>query len=370
MKYKEFIPKHGEKLTLSRLGMGNMRLPTIGEGRDAPIDEKAATEIIDYAFASGINYYDTAYVYHGGESEKFLGRALIDRYPREKFYIATKYNRRMSGADFAGAFEEQLRRLHTDYIDFYLLHAVNDDNADDYLQSGCIEYFEEQRKKGRIRYLGFSSHSSPEVLQKVASFYDWDFAQIQLNYLDWTLTRAKEQYEILTSHNIPVMVMEPIRGGRLASLNEKANAFLKEANPDWSVPSWALRWVQRLPNVQVVLSGMSSLSQIKDNVKTFSDPEEMTDAQAETLMKACEMFRNDIAIPCTACRYCVDGCPQQIDIPAALAVYNAYKLDGNRALKDLKEPLPTACIACGQCVSNCPQSIDIPTYLAELGKLL
>lgn len=366
MNYKSF-----QDISISGLGMGNMRLPVQGDKAGAPIDRVRAQEIIDYAMENGINYYDTAYVYHGGESEKFLGEAM-KKYPRENYHLATKYLVFVN-PDYKAVFEEQLARLQTDYIDFYLLHGINDEHCETYLNNGCIEYFLEQKKAGRIRYLGFSAHAGVETLKRAADHHQWDFAQIQLNYYDWKYGNAAKEYKVLEERNIPIVVMEPVRGGRLANLSSEAVQMLKEAHPDWSMASWALRWVKRLPQVQVVLSGMSNMEQIRDNVNTFEEPEGLSDADAELLMKACEAFRNEICVPCTACRYCCDDCPKKINIPACLEIYNGYKTDGAWVLDRLKsidsEGKPADCIGCGACAGHCPQSISIPEIMAELANL-
>ena len=370
MNTKLFTPRHGESVRLSALGFGIMRLPTKTEGERTVIDRAYATALVDIALASGINYFDTAYVYHGGESEAFLGEALVSRYPRDSYYLADKYHIKLCGPDYKSVFEDQLRRLRTDHIDFYLIHAVMDSTADEYLSSGCIDYFEKQRELGRISYLGFSSHASPEVLRRFAGVHDWDFAQIQLNYLDHTLTRAGEQYDILREREIPIMVMEPVRGGRLARLNDRADAFLRAARPDFSIPAWALRYVANLEGVQVVLSGMSNEAQLKENIATFSSPlPYLTDGEVDTLFEALEMFRSDISVPCTACRYCVDGCPAGIDIPRMMEIYNAYRLDGAHKLKHAAQgeaPSFLDCVACGACLDKCPQSIAISDKMAEM----
>ena len=354
---------------ISRLGMGNMRLPTVGGGRGAPIDFDKAAEIIDYAMKNGITYFDTAYVYAG--SEDFLGKVL-PKYDRASFKLATKY---MASAnpDYKAVFEEQLRRLNTDYIDFYLMHGImNQEGIDGYLGRGCLEYFIEQKEKGRIKQLGFSSHAPLPLLEKMIAAYKWDFAQIQLNYLDWTMQDAKGQYEALTKAGIPVVVMEPVRGGRLASLSEKADAMLKAVHPDWSVASWAFRWLLRLDNVQVILSGMSTMDQIVDNVATFNTCAPLSDEDTAVLEQACETFRSEINIPCTGCRYCCDDCPMHIDIPAVLAAYNRAKLDGPMGMFGLMaiSPGPKDCVGCGSCASHCPQHIGIPEIMAELAQQL
>lgn len=360
------IYKPYKNQSISRLGMGNMRLPTTGER--GPIDREKAQEIIDYAVSNGINYFDTAYIYHGGESETFTGDALA-KYPRDSYNMATKFNI-MSGTDYKAIFEKQLEKMKTDHIDFYLIHGIFDNNIDQYIDIGAVDYFAEQKKAGRIRNLGFSSHASVQGLERFIKLRDWDFAQIQMNYLDWTLQDAKAQYELLTAHNIPVIVMEPLRGGRLADLSPEANAVLKEAQPEWSLASWAFRWLLRYPNVQVILSGMTTLDQMKDNVATFENVEPLSDEQADILMRACDMLRSQINVPCTACRYCCDDCPQNLDIPKLMEMYNHYKLSGPMGLWMMNsiEKKPSECIACGVCSAHCPQNISIPDIMGELAK--
>lgn len=366
MIYKPF-----KDLSLSCLGMGNMRLPVQGDKPGAPIDWERAQQIIDYAMENGINYYDTAFVYHNGESEKFLGEAM-KKYPRESYHLATKFFI-LANPDYKAVFEEQLSRLQTDYIDFYLIHGIFDHTWQQYLDSGCIEYFLEQQKAGRIRHLGFSSHASVENLTRFADHHKWDFAQIQLNYFDWQYSTTAEEYKVLEERSIPIIVMEPVRGGHLASLSSDAEGILKAAHPDWSIASWALRWIKTLPQVQVTLSGMSTLEQIRDNVATYQEPEGLSAEDTATLMKACEAFKKQVSVPCTACRYCCDGCPVNINIPAYLSIYNSYKTDGPWALNGLKdvdsEGKPADCIACGACTGHCPQSIDVPGIMKELKEL-
>lgn len=355
-------------ISLSRLGLGNMRLPTQEDKAGAPINYPRAKAIVDYAIAHGINYFDTAYNYHSGTSESFLGDALGE-YDRSSYHLATKFNYH-ANPDFRAQFEEQLERLKTDYVDFYLLHAVGDSNVENYLGCGCIDYFREQKAKGRIRYFGFSSHASPAVLERVLGENDWDFVQIQLNYYDWLYGTAKEEYSRITAKGLPVMVMESVRGGRLAKLSPESVAMLKAAHPDWSIPSWAFRFLKRLEGVQVALSGMSSLEQIQDNVATYADERALTDEEEQLLFEACAAYRREVTVPCTACRYCCDGCPAGIDIPAVLEIYNRWKIDGAGALRRLEELTsqgkPADCVSCGACKSECPQGIDIPQVMAEL----
>jgi len=354
---------------ISKLGMGNMRLPGKAGGAQDEIDYDKAQEIIDYAMANGINYYDTAWVYNNGKSEEFLGHAM-KKFNRQDFQFATKFHIQAE-SDYKKVFETQLKRMNTDYIDFYLIHCITDGNIDQYFESGAIDYFVEQKKLGKIKYLGFSSHASTENLERFASFRKWDFAQLQINYYDWMYGATKKEYEILEKYNIPCIVMEPVRGGRLAELTPDAEKILKEAHPDWSIASWALRFVQSLPNVKIILSGMSNMDQIKDNVQTFSKENVLTEEEKEILFKACDLFHTQLLIPCTACRYCVAECPMQINIPEYLKIMNNFKVNGPWVLGDLvkveSEGKPNQCVQCGACMNHCPQNIEIPKFITELG---
>ena len=359
-------------IKLSRLGMGNMRLPSLGEDKwNSPINYPESHKMMETALKGGVNYFDTAYVYQNGDSERCVGQGMKG-FPRDSFYLATKFNYR-ANPDYKAVFEEQLKRLQTDHIDFYLLHCLLESNIDDYLNCGCIEYFEQMKKEGKIRYLGFSNHASPETLRRFADTHSWDFAQIQMNYLDWEFSTAEEEYNILTERNIPVVVMESVRGGRLSSLTPELDAKLKEAQPDWSVSSWAFRWLMTHENVIVMLSGMSTMEQVEDNLKTFNDGRALTKEQSDFLIDIAHKFKEGFSVPCTACRYCTPNCPQQLDIPAMLKVYNDYKYErrwDRGAFKDYDtDKLPSNCVGCGTCTEHCPQKIDIPSYMTKLAKL-
>lgn len=361
-------------LKISALGMGNMRLPTKGDA--AQIDEEKAFEIIDYAYNNGVNYFDTAYVYHGGQSERFIGKAL-SRYPRESWYLADKFlsSAMKPGQSISDYFEEQLERCGVDYFDFYLIHNVSDQNISSYLElneeQGMMAYFDSQKKAGRIKHLGFSSHSTPENLEKFLDIYDFEFVQLQLNYVDWTLQDAKRKHEILTNRGIPVIVMEPVRGGALAGFDSKYESLLKELRADESIAAWAFRFIQTLPNILVTLSGMSTMQQVVDNVKTFENECPLNKKEIEVLNEITSTLLNQI--PCTGCKYCVDDCPTGLNIPFFFSEYNEYLFSkfNMSDIKNLPEnKRPSACISCGVCSKACPQGIDIPAVIKELDQIV
>ena len=356
---------------LGLLGFGTMRLPTHADGS---IDEAQVAEMTAYALEHGVNYFDTAYPYHGGESERVIGRVL-SKYPRDSWYLATKYPGHQissTGYNPAEIFEEQLQKCGVEYFDFYLLHNVYEKSMEVYLDPkwGIIDYFKEQKRLGRIKHLGFSCHAETKGLKEFldACGEDMEFCQIQLNYLDWTLQDAKGKYDLLTERGIPVWVMEPVRGGRLASLSDAEEAKLKALRPEDSVASWGFRFLQALPNVKMVLSGMSSMEQMVDNVKTFSEDKPLTAEETALLLDIAEGMKD--SIPCTACRYCCDGCPAGLDIPGLISTYNELRFSPavNVAMRIEFMPedkKPTACIGCGQCTRMCPQNIDVPGALKD-----
>lgn len=362
MIYKPF-----QSIQLSTLGMGAMRLPMKDQDH---IDYEKAHEILDKAYECGINYFDSAYVYNAGDSERCLG-ACMKKYPRDSFYLATKFNVD-ANPDYEAVFEEQLERLQTDHIDFYLIHCLKDYNIDKYINGGAIEYFREQQAKGRITYLGFSTHADLATLTRFADYTHWDFAQIQMNYYDWVYGSAAEEYKILEERNIPIMVMEPVRGGRLATLTPEVSKMLQQVHPDWSMAAWALRFVKSHPQIQVILSGMSTLEQLGDNLSTFGDADGLNENDYRLILKAGELFKKQLQVPCTGCRYCTPECPMQINIPAYLEVYNDYKVNGGWALHRLEKVESTGkftdCIGCGACTGHCPQDIAIPKIMAELAE--
>ncbi|MBQ5987593.1 MAG: aldo/keto reductase [Clostridia bacterium] len=360
---------------VSRLGFGAMRLPTLPGGA---IDEQQVFDMVDLAMRGGVNYFDTAFPYHGGLSEVVLGKALA-RYPRESFYLATKYpgHQIASSYDPKGVFEEQLSKCGVDYFDFYLLHNVCESSLPAYTDPkwGIIDYFVEQKRAGRIRHLGFSSHARPETLAAFLDRYGdvLDFCQIQLNWLDWTLQNGKQKYELLTARNLPIIVMEPLRGGKLANLPADEAALLTAERPSDTPAAWGFNFLRALPNVRVILSGMSNIEQMRQNIETFSHSAPLTDAQTALLLDLAE--RKKDAVPCTACRYCTDGCPMGLDIPMLIAAYNDCKFSAGFTVPMQMDALdedkrPSACLQCGACAAVCPQSIPIPDVLADFAKLL
>ena len=371
MIYSDFQDKK-----LSLLGFGTMRLPC---REDGSIDEQQVAEMTRMAMEAGVNYFDTAYPYHGGQSERVMGRVL-SKYPRESYCLATKYPGHQilsSGYNPAEIFEEQLVKCGVDYFDFYLLHNVNEKSMEVYMdpQWGIVDYFKEQKRLGRIRHLGFSSHAQVEGLEKFLDYCgaDMEFCQIQLNYMDWTLQKAKEKYDLLTARGIPVWVMEPVRGGKLAALSQADSARLKALRPEDSDASWGFRFLQSLPNVKMILSGMSNPAQMADNLKTFAARDPLAPGEQELLLSIAQGMMD--TVPCTVCRYCCEGCPKGLDIPMLLAVYNELRVvpSVNAAMRVEflpEDKKPTACIACGKCARSCPQNIDIPGALKALSETL
>ena len=381
---------------ISRLGMGCMRLPTTAS--PGPIDEAKAHELIHAAHAGGINYFDTAYFYHGGNSERVLGQAL-KTIPRATWNIADKmpgnlmryengmleiagFN--MEAKKFAGpteVFEYQLERCGVDYFDFYLLHNVAETTFGIYTDEklDMVGYLTEQKKAGRIGHLGFSAHGRAETIEAFLEHQDklgrgdaMEFVMIQINYLDWVLQEADKKYEVLTKRSIPVFAMEPVRGGRLANLGEGA-APLAAARPDYSQAAWAFRYLQSLDNLPMILSGMSNMEQLKENLELFEKVEEFTAADRDVIAQVVEGI-TELA-PCTACRYCVDACPKGLDIPKLLSMYNeaGYEVSWTlRAAVRAMEAgeLPAVCIKCGKCNPLCPQNINIPQALMRFDELL
>lgn len=367
---RRMIPQLG--CEISRLGYGGMRFPKNGD----EVDVEEAVKLLRKAYDMGVNYFDTAVVYHKGESEKIFSKAF-EIYDRSSYYLADKMSIWVCKDDqeMKDLFERQLKTLKTDYIDFYLVHSLNRNHYQKVKEFHCVEFLQEMKRQGKIKHLGFSFHDTYPVFTQILNDYDWDFVQIQLNYLDWQNQGAEQLYRELEKRNLPCMVMEPVRGGYLATLDEqRAKPFL-EMEPNRSIASWAIRWVESLPQVTVVLSGMSDMAQLEDNVAMMTNFEPMNEKELEAVAKVVEEIRKVNDIPCTGCRYCMD-CPMGVDIPEIFAIYSRLKIFGKDKsfVEDYKEVMENGngaehCVGCQQCMNHCPQSIEIPDKLAMIHRL-
>lgn len=382
---------------VARLGFGAMRLSVI-DGDNSTIDQEQMSKMVDIAIENGVNYFDTAYPYHGGMSEVALGKAL-SRYDRNSYYLATKYpgHQISDSYDPAAIFEVQLQKCGVDHFDFYLLHNVYEASIDIYTDEkwGIVDYFVEQKKLGRIRHLGFSSHGRPDNLhafieygaRKYAELEKSDldaaklfagnnvmeFCQIQMNYLDWTLQDAAKKATILEDAGLPIVVMEPLRGGKLAKLGEDQASRLHGLDAKRSTVEWPFRWLQAIENVKVILSGMSDISQVEENCRIFEYAKPLTAEEEAALMEVAESMKS--GVPCTACKYCIDSCPRNIDIPMLLATFNDMQYDTSFTISMQMDAVPIGqraqdCISCRACTRMCPQGIDIPAALADLAAAL
>lgn len=373
MIYRDF---KGEKLSM--LGFGTMRLPVLADGQ---IDAALTQEMVDYALAHGVNYFDTAWPYMQNRSETVVG-ACLKKHPRDSFYLATKFPGHMTAETYdpADIFEQQLQKCQVDYFDFYLLHNVYENSVGVYEDPrwGIVDYFIEQKKRGRIRHLGFSSHADLPCLTAFLDRYgdEMAFCQLQFNYLDWTLQHGQEKYRLLEQRNIPLWVMEPVRGGKLTSLAAEDAEKLHAIRPDASIASFGFRWLQGFDNIAVVLSGMSDMAQMADNIRTFDHLDPLSETERQLVLAAAEHMKN--SVPCTACRYCCDGCPMGLDIPDLLHKYNQLRMGSGSSVKMQLDALPqdkwpAACLGCGACAAVCPQKIAIPdelaAFAAELDKI-
>lgn len=377
MIYKTF---QNEKLSL--LGMGAMRLPVI-DGNDAVIDERTAQRMVDEAVSGGVNYFDTAWGYHDGQSELFMGKAL-KKYPRDSFYLATKF----PGYDLSNfgkhqeIFAEQLKKCQVDYFDFYLCHNVCEMNIDAYLNEEkyhTVSFLKQQKANGKIRHLGFSAHGSYETIKRFLEAYgaDMEFCQLQINWLDWEFQNAKAKVELLKEYNIPVWVMEPLRGGKLANLSDAYAQKLRALRPEEEIPAWSFRFLQSIPEVTMVLSGMSNETQMLDNIKTFAESKPLNAEEQEALMEIAKEMTSQTSVPCTACRYCTTHCPQGLNIPYLLELYNEHTFTKDfafiapMALQALPEDKrPSACLGCRSCERVCPQQIKISEILADFASMM
>lgn len=375
MIYKPF-----QDLNLSALGLGAMRLPVI-DGDASRIDEKKTRDMVAYAMEKGINYYDTAWGYHSGNSETVLGK-ILEEYPRESFYLASKF----PGYDLGNMpkvksiFELQLEKCQVEYFDFYLFHNVCEMNIDAYLddeQYGIYRYLMEQKKAGRIKHLGFSAHGKYDVIKRFLDAYgeNLEFCQLQLNYLDWTFQEAKEKVELVKEYHTPVWVMEPLRGGKLAALNPEYEAELQALRPDEKTPAWAFRFLQSLDSVTMILSGMSNFEQLQANIETFETERPLNDEEMATVLHIAEQMTNK-TLPCTACCYCTDHCPMHLDIPTLISLYNEHAFTKGGFIAPMRlstfeeDKKPTVCIGCRSCEQVCPQQIKISEMMQDFAERL
>lgn len=351
------------------LGFGCMRFPT----KDGEIDEEKAELMLDTAYKAGVNYFDTAYVYHGGKSEEFVGRVLA-KYPRDTYYIATKLPvwSLQSKEDVRKVIDEQFARLNKDVIDFYLLHSMQKKAWDKALEYGALEIIEEYRKAGKIKYVGFSFHDSYEVFEEIINYYDWDFCQIQFNYVDTEIQAGYKGYKLAEEKGIPMVIMEPIKGGSLASLPKEVSKPFRKAHPDWSDASWALRFVASHENVKVILSGMSTLEQVQDNLKTFECLDDLSKEDLEVINEVANTLKQRTKNGCTGCRYCMP-CPAGVDIPNNFSAWNIYyKYESENAaswaVRQVKasEGYASKCVECGACEAVCPQHLNIREDLKKI----
>ncbi|OON92530.1 MAG: hypothetical protein ATN33_07155 [Epulopiscium sp. Nele67-Bin001] len=350
----------------SLLGFGIMRMPT---NEDASINFELAEKMIDTAYNAGVNYFDTAYVYHKMKSEEFLGKALA-KYPRESFFIATKLPLwHVDGYDDLDVvFNRHLSRLNMDYIDYYLVHAVNKERVQRVKDMQLIDWLIQKKAQGKIRHIGFSFHDDLDCLKDMLSLYDWDFCQLQINYADWNRFNAKDMYEIATKAGVPIIVMEPVRGGMLANPAPEVASLLKEHSPDLSYANWAFRFVANLDNVKLILSGMSTIEQVEDNLATFATEQsiELTYDESKILNKAINVLDNLKSIPCTACDYCMP-CPFGVHIPTCFEKYNTAQIFGKANYTEIaEENRADKCVSCEACVPLCPQHIQIPERMVEV----
>lgn len=373
MVYKEFQDKK-----LSALGFGAMRLPVSDSIPGTPIDEEKTEEMVDFALRHGVNYFDTAYGYHDGTSEVVMGKVL-GKYPRDSYYLAIKFpGYDLSNMDKVDTiFEEQLGKCGMEYFDFYLLHNIYEKNIDPYLDPkyGIMDYLLKQKENGRIRHLGFSAHGRYDTMKRFLEAYGdkMEFCQIQLNYLDWKLQDAKAKVELLNEYHIPIWVMEPLRGGKLAELSAENEAKLHALRPEEAVPAWAFRFLQSIPGVTMVLSGMSNRDQLEKNIATFAEDRPLNEEEMTAILEAADSMLD--VLPCTACRYCVSHCPKGLDIPTLLSLYNETRfvngLITHMAVDALdEEKRPDACAGCHSCEAVCPQQLEIAGAMKDFVRKL
>ena len=366
-----------------KLGFGLMRLPLTDANDKGSIDIEALKEMVDTFMEQGFTYFDTAWMYCAFKSENAVKEALTDRYPRDRYTLTTKLHASYlkTKEDRDRIFEEQRQKTGVDYFDYYLIHAIDQELYSIYNEMDCFNWLIEKKKQGLVKHIGFSYHDSAEFLDQVLTEHpEMEFVQLQLNYLDWESAEVQSRkcYEVAIKHGKPVIVMEPVKGGTLADVPAEVRESFAAYHPDLSVPSWAIRFVASLDNVAMVLSGMSNMEQLMDNISYMKEFVPMNAEETELVHKAAEMIKDSIAIPCTGCSYCTEGCPMQIAIPDLFRVYNKSKrgeitdVEANEEYRQLTESGGKAreCLACGQCQVACPQHLEIINYLNDVAKCM
>lgn len=371
---------------MKKLGFGLMRLPRMNPQDPASIDYDKLYPMVDLFLERGFTYFDTAWMYQAFESERSVKKALVERHPRDSFTVTTKLHSSYfdSFEDRDKIFYGQLEKTGVEYFDYYLLHGIEDPTYPKFEKYDCFNWMLEKKEKGLVKHVGFSFHGSPEVLDTILTKYpQMEVVQLQINYLDWESEwiKSRKCYEVCEKHNKPVIVMEPVKGGSLAKIPEAAEKLFKEADPNKSIPSWAIRFVASLPNVMVVLSGMSTLEQVDDNTSYMDNFIPLTEGEKQLCFKAADIVNNQIAIPCTGCSYCTDGCPMQIAIPQYFSLYNEHAHDdmdekgwtvafNYYSTIAIDHGRASDCIECGQCEGICPQHLPIITYLKKVADAL
>lgn len=368
-------------MSTKRLGFGLMRLPLSDPDDPAGIDMERTKQMVDTFLERGFTYFDTAWMYCGFQSENAAREALVERYPRDCFTLATKLHAGFlqSKEDRDRIFNEQLAKTGVEYFDYYLLHDIGQDHYKVYTELDCFQWLQEKKRQGLVKHIGFSYHDNAELLDQVLTEHpEMEFVQLQINYLDWDSAgiQSGKCYETAVKHKKPVIVMEPVKGGTLANVPEGVERLFKDVHPDWSVSSWAIRFVASLDNVMMVLSGMSSMEQLLDNTEYMAEFQPLNAEEQQTIREAAAMINSNIVIPCTGCSYCTDGCPMKIAIPKYFSLYNAdlqeIKEKGWTPQGEYYDRLTgtfgkaSACVACGQCEGVCPQHLPIIEHLKEV----